>query len=265
MAFYATNFIFDDIPSEFYNLRLGVFNSAGEDISAGSDDVNLLTQKLYRRPIPLFWGAEQTPVLTFPLSVYSTSEITAQNYSDIAGWLFGQQNYKELRVCQNDMADVYFNCFLTAPQIVREGNIIRGFTTTAICDSPWGWKESKHYTYTYNTNYYTTDNIAFLNESANSFYTFPTEVKITANLYGGSVTITNTSDGSRQSVLTVLPNEVITINSDLQTISSDLITYPLYNFNLNFPRFIRGTNNLVITGNIYQLEITTPVAVKISG
>jgi phage-related protein len=265
MAFYAKNFIFNDIPSEFYNLYLGTFNGEGENITTGSDNVNLLTQKLYRRPVPLFWGAEQTPVLTFPLSVYSTSEITAQGYSEIASWLFGQQNYKVLRICQNDMVDVYFNCFLTEPEIVREGNIIRGFTATVVCDSPWGWKEPKSYVYTCNVNYYTTGYIKFLNESANSFYTYPTEVKITANLFGGTVTITNTSDASRQSILTVLPNEVITINSDLQTISSDLITYPLYNFNLNFPRFIRGVNNLVVTGNLYKLEITSPVAVKISG
>jgi hypothetical protein len=265
MAFYATRFIFDEIPSEFYNLYLGEFSGGGEATTATSNDVILLTQKLFRKPTPLFWGTEQTPVLSFPLFVYSPDEITADAFSEISTWLFGQQTYKKLRLCQDDMVETYFNCFLTAPQIIRMGNIIQGFTTTVICDSPWGWKNSKYYDYTYPDQYTITDNIAFFNESANAFYTYPTELVITGNVFGGSITIVNTTDNSRSFELDLVPNEVVTMNCDLQFISSNLVTYPLANFNLNWLRFLPNTNNIVISGNVKELEITMPVAVKVGG
>jgi phage-related protein len=266
--FYAKTFIFDDKPSEFYSLYLGEFSGSGDATTSASNDLSLLTLKLFRRPVPLFWGAEQTPVLQFPLSMYSDAkEIDAMQYSTISTWLFAQQAYKKLRICQPDMQDVYFNCFLTAPQVVRQGNIIRGFTTTVTCDAPWGWKVPKYYSYTYNPNSYSiSDTVSFLNESANGFYTYPTPLKITANTFGGSVTITNITDNSRVFTLNVLPNEVVTLDCDHQIISSTLVTYPLYNLlNQHWLRLLPGVNTLSISGNVYKIEITTPIAVKVGG
>ena len=67
MPFYADTMIFNGIPSELYNLYLGEVNDSGEASTETSQDISLLTNKLFRRPVPLFWGAESTPVLTFPL------------------------------------------------------------------------------------------------------------------------------------------------------------------------------------------------------
>jgi phage-related protein len=269
MAFYARTFIFNGIPSEFYNIYLGTFGGSGEDTNATSSDVALLTQKIYRRPVPLFYGAEQTPVLQFPLAMYSpdrTLEVTAGSFSEVATWLFGQMAYKQLRLCQNDMQEIYFNCFLTAPQITRVGNIIRGMSATVVCDAPWAWKEPISLTRTYDPDAYSVyDSFSIDNESANNFYTFPTNLVIHANIFGGSVTITNIGDNNRQFILTLLPNEIVTINCDLQTVSSNLVTYPLGGFNKNFLRFIQGTNDINITGNIKSLSLTYPVAVKIGG
>ena len=72
--FLARTFIFDDIPSETYNLELGELGNSGEATTSGSNNVELLTKKLFRRPVPLYYGAEQTPVLQFPLSAYSPED-----------------------------------------------------------------------------------------------------------------------------------------------------------------------------------------------
>ena len=264
--FFGRTFLYDGIPSEMYNLYLGELGASGEATTATSSDVTLLTQKLFRRPTLLLYGAEAAPVLQFPFYCYSPDEITGEDFSNISGWLFGGMSYKVLRICQNDIQNVYFNAFLTQPQIIRVGNIIRGFTCTVTCDSPWGWSYPRTSTYSYNANAYSiTDSISFLNVSENSFYTYPTSLIITANVFGGSVTIRNTSDGNRDFILTLLPNEVVTINNDLQLISSNLVTYPLYKFNLNFLRLVRGTNNLTISGNVASIVITYNPAVKIGG
>jgi len=262
MAFYANSFIFDDIPSEFFNLYLGELNGSGESTTSGSNDVSLLTKKLFRRPMPLFFGAEQTPVLQFPLSAYVPGEADAPDYSAVAAWLWGQQNYKVLRICQADMQQVYFNCFLTSPEIVRVGNILRAFTTTVVCDAPWGWKTPSVYTDTY-TGYSALETIAYYNESANSFYTYPTELVITANAFGGSISIINQTDSNRQFLLTLSANEVVTMNCDLQIISSSTESYPLSRFNKKWLRFVHGLNTLTVSGNISAISITSPIAVKV--
>jgi phage-related protein len=269
MPFYARSIIFDDIPSEMYNLYLGEFSGVTTDsentLSQGSSDVTLLTEKLFRRPTPLFYGAEQTPVLSFPLTLYSPNEITAQDYSLISKWLFGSMNYKVLRICQNDMMDMYFNCFLTAPQIVRTGNIIYGVTFTVVCDSPWAWKEPDTYYFDYSASEtYAYDNFSIYNASANNFYTYP-YIEMSANTFGGSLSIINLTDDSREFLLTISPNEDIEMDCDIQEISSTITTYPLSNFNNNWLRFLPGFNHLLVTGNINYLYIRSPVAAKIGG
>jgi len=263
MPFYGNSYIFDGVPSEFYNLYLGQIGGEGESTMSGSD-VSLLTQKVFRRPTPYLMGAEQTPVLTFPLSAYVPGELSAPDYSAIAGWLFGQQTYKVLRICQEDMQDVYFNAFFTTPEIIRIGNIIRAFTTTVVCDSVWGYREPKTYTYNNYAGYSTSDTIEFYNESANSAYTFPPSLVITANVFGGSVTITNVTDNNRQFIYSLDSNESVTFDNDLQTIISTTKTYPLSSFNKHWLRFLKGYNLLMFSGNIKSVGITTaPIEVKI--
>ena len=263
MPFYGKSFIFDGVPSEFYNLYLGQVAGEGESITSGSD-VSLLTQKIYRRPAPYLYGVEQTPVLQFPLSAYVPGELPAPDYSKVAGWLFGQKNYKVLRICQEDMQDTYFNVFFTIPEIMRVGNIIRAFTASVICDSVWGYREPKTHTLNGYTGVTMNDTFEIFNESANVAYTYPTSLIITSNPFGGSVTITNVTDNNRQFIFALSPNEVLTINNDLQTVSSTVNDYPLESFNKHWLRLLKGNNVFTITGSITGISITTPpIEVKV--
>ena len=270
MSFYARTFIFNGIPSEFFNLYLGDLldgtgSSTGIVSTDGSSNISLLTQKIYRRAAPLLYGVEQTPVLQFPFSVYCPDDLQAPDYSDVASWLFGQQQYLKLRICQPDMADVYFNCFLADPQIVRVGNIIRGATFTVICDAPWGYRIPKTYNFSWADGVSVNDTKVLLNQSDNNFYTFPTNLVITANSIGGVINITNTSDENRVLSVTTTGGEIITMNCYDQTIESSLVSTPLDNFNLNWLRLKKGKNVLNITGNILSMTMTHEIAAKIGG
>jgi hypothetical protein len=263
--FYAETFIFNDTPCEFYNLKLGEVNGSGEAVTVGASDVTLLTQKLFRRPVPLFYGPEQTPVLQFGLSIMSPDEITAESYSEISTWLYAQMNYKELRICEPDMQETWFDCFLTAPQIVRVGNIIRGTTCTVTCSAPWGYRPSQILTYNY-TSETISETEEIFNDTANSFYTYPTSLIITANSFGGTATITNTTDSYRESNFTFSANEILTLNCDLQTIASSLNTYPLSQFtDKHWLRLLPKYNLLTFEGNIKSIQMTLPRATKIGG
>ena len=269
MSFVAKDFIFRDIPSEFFNIHIGDSGSSGsgggEASTDGSSNVTILSQKIYRNPTVLYFGAEQATVLSFPLSMYIEGEgLDAQSYSEVSSWLFGQQSYSKLRLCQNDLIDTYFDCFLVDPKVEKVGNLIRGITCTVVCSAPWGFKSPKTSLYSWADTQTITDTINYYNSSQNSYYTYPSNLVITANSFGGSISITNVSDNSRQFLLTVSGNEVVTINCQTQTISSTVETYPIQNFNMKFLRFKKGLNILNISGAVLSISITSEIASKVA-
>jgi hypothetical protein len=269
--FSASSFIFNGIPSEFYNLYIGYSGKdskagAGESEEPASNDISLLTQKIYRRPSPLLYGVEQIPVLSFYLSMYiPNGGLDEQAFSKVSGWLFGNMQYGTLRICQNDMTDIYFRCFFTKPQTNRYGNFIRALNSTVVCDAPWGWRSPKTYNYSWLNTYDISQVINFYNETDNNYYTYPTKLVITANSFGGNITITNATDNGRQFVLTAAPYEVITFNCFDQTVSSSINPLPLQNFNGNWLRLLKGVNLLNVTGNPLSVAMTVERAVKIGG
>jgi len=266
MAFSAKTFIFNGIPSEFFNLYLGEIDGDGQSTTSLGSDVSLLTEKIFRRPVPYLYGAEQTPMLQFTLSAFFPGAMDVGFFTKISGWLFGQQNYKKLYLCQADMTDVYFNCFLTAPQIVKMGNMITGFTTTVVCDAPWGWKENYVFTQTGLT-YGGDQTVTLFNDSDNTFYTKPTAT-ITFDATGGDASIINTSDSNRETEFVGIDgSDVITLNSDIETISGTSGDTDFLNgtkFNYKWLRLVRGHNILTVNGRISSLSLSIPIAVKTS-
>jgi hypothetical protein len=222
MAFYATDFIFDGIPSEEHGLIIS--SSDGESYTAGSHNVELITDEIYRRHTPYFYGVRQAQMLDIPGSIRSINgEITQEDASYIQTWLFGQMTFKELRIVQPDMEGYYFKCFLLDPEIVRVGNIIVGFDFRIQLDSPFGYGEEITTEYTNPA----TSTVTFFNESSNNYYTYPTVIieiasTGTTNRYAK---VTNQSDNNRvfqlgDSVDKLNVSEYIIINNDLQSIMS---------------------------------------------
>ena len=262
MAFYAKNFVFDGIPSEMYGLVISS-SSSGEDTSNASTDVDIKIQTIFRRPVPYFYGVTQTPVLEFDAEVYTTeSEITQPDSALIQKWLFGQSNYKKLRIVQPDMEEIYFNCFLTKPKICRVGNIIIGYTFTVVCDSPFAWGIEKTVRYSQSN----TTNILF-NESDNVYYTYPTltiQLDGTAN---GTFLIRNITDNNRTFSMGSVgkwlqPSDLISINNDLQIVTATITPNILNTIEspITFFRLLSGSNEIYVSGNIQYVDISyTPL------
>lgn len=297
MAFWARNFIFDNISSEFHSLTISS-DSDTESWNA-SGGVELKTETIYRRPVPFFYGVQHTPVLEIPLTVMtSETEITALKANLIQKWLFGQNNYKKLQILQCDMERYYFNCFLTSPEIIRIGNIIRGFKFTAVCDAPFGWAETVTETFVNPSTIKQTPTSDFLNnysytiynQSDFSGYTYPI-LKVTtldtninndvssSNL--GYFYVDNISDNNRRtgvntpsydSTKTYLgTKQYVKMDNSLQTFnvydSSGIVpgnTNIFKNFNKKFFRLVPGYNELRLYGAIKQLDIEYTPAKRIS-
>jgi phage-related protein len=270
MAFWGRNFIFDDIPSEEYSLIISS-DDGEEGSSPATSGVELVTEEIFRRTKPYLYGVRQTPVLEIPVRFTTTEyELTQEDSSLAQQWLFGQQNYKILRILQEDMEDYYFNCFLTEPEVLRVGNIIRGFTATIVCDSPFAWGNTETYNYTFEA--FPQDYmITLLNNSQDRFYTFPT---VTFTLDGAGdhpsdvvFSITNVDDNNRTMAFTNLStDETLTINCDLEIVTSS------YGFKrissmvspIRFFRLINGVNHIKVSGRITALTFTTTPAKRIT-
>lgn len=261
MAFYGKSFVFDGIPSELYNLTIS--SLSGEETSRVAD-VELITTKIYRRPTEYLYGVSQNPVLQFPIVFHTPENLSAEDFGNVSAWLFGQQNYKKLQIFQDDMYDMYFNCFLVQPELIRVGNIIRGVKAVVRCDSPFAYTFPQTAEYTYGSPP-SSSAIIFTNYSQNSFYIYP-EIQFTMTASGGNLSITNTTDSGRIFSFTGLAaNEVITVNNDLQIITSSLSLLRLPLFNKKFFRLLPGKNVLSVTGSITNLKITYSFAKKIGG
>lgn len=257
MAFYADDFIFDGIPSEEYGLI--ITSQDGESSTNASGHVELITEEIYRRHTPYFYGVRTSNVLKIPVSIRTTeTEITAEDAAFIQRWLFGQLNYKELRIVQPDMDGMYYKCFFVDPAIIRVGNIIRGFEADILCDSPFAYQEEE--TVTIQTP--STSTLTLVNKSDDNYYTYPIvtiEVESDPQDTYNYAKITNTSDNNRvfqlgSTTSQLNSSEYVVINNDLQSIvsytnstmgtltSENRISYLQNGY---FFRLVPGINNLV--------------------
>lgn len=264
MSFYGRTFTFDGIPSENYSLTISSA-SGGDETSNLPGDVKLYTEKLFRRNDEYLFGVSIEPMLEFPVMFTTDNvELTAKDLELTAKWLFGRKNYCKLKIMQEDMSDVYYDCFLITPKIYRVGNVIRGVQAIAHCKNAWGLTDVKTWNYSFSAPV-VGQSITNNNLSDDSGYAYPSLV-ITMSALGGDVTLTNTSDSNRIFTFTGLQsNEVLTINNSLQTIVSSTGLRRLSNFNKNFFRLKSGKNIITVDGNLSSLSIAYPLAKKIGG
>lgn len=255
-GFWGRTFTFDGIPSEQYSLYISTVGGGDTDAS-GSTSVAIKQEKVFRNPVPYFYGVELGPVLEFDVSINTIDQVflSSLDASLVQKWLFGISQYKKLQVIQDDLDGTYFSCMFTEPRIYKSGNLIRGFKARAICDAPYAWSfdESLSKTYVAGAN----ETFTFLNLSDDlSTYVYPRMV-ITANQFGGQVTLTNLTESNRQTTLVSMqPNEVITIDNELKIITSSTGLKRLSNFNKNWFRFVPNLNTISIVGSISSIDFT---------
>jgi len=264
MPFYSSSFVYDSRPSSYFNLYVSEIGGDGSSTWNGASSMEIYNKKLYRRSTPYFYGSAVGDNMEFELSFTSPEDIDSRTSELIQKWLFSSRSYKKLMIVQPDMQDVYMNVILNDPQVVREGNLIRGYTCTAQCDSPFGgWKFPKTKVYTYTAE--VIDNTVTFNNSSDDGgnYLYP-QLLITMNNAGGDITITNQSDGDRVfSFIDLSPNEILTVDNSLQQISSSTDLKRMSKFNKKFFRLIPGINTIRFQGNVSSIAMTYQFVAKI--
>lgn len=267
MALWGRSFIYDGTPSEVYGLYVQNIDTNAINESMGSSSMEIYEQKIFRKPQPYYYGSTPNPKLEFDFSVFSDREIDATAFESIQRWLFSSRQYKRLAFDQWDIQDIYFDCILNNPRIVRVGNLIQGFSCSVVCSSPFALKYPQTTTYTYSASVIdSTETYLNLSDDKGD-YLYPTSLIIAMNNEVGNVSITNLDDSNRVMLFTDLSaNEVLTISPLYQTVSSSTGLKRLGNFNKKFLRLVPGKNRLRIQGNVASIQMINQwIAKKIGG
>lgn len=268
-SFNAFDFIFDDIPSHIYDLQIISFEDGGLFSGVGSSNVKIITQKVLRKSKPYYLGRTQEPVLQFPLTFGSVNEIDAIDRDLISAWLFGRSGYKKLYILQDDLQNIYFNCFLTNPEPLYIGGINYAFACQVVCDSPFAYGPERTVEQLNPDSLYT---LSIYNSSSEDDYIYP-NLEVVTNIFGvdtkATLRLKNLDDNNRITRFISLPSDdTININNDLQIISSaqGYSSDILQNFNKKWLRLVPGQNRFsVTTQEITSFTITFTERLKVGG
>jgi hypothetical protein len=278
--FYAYDFMYDDIPSQRFDLKIITFEDGGLFNGVGSSDINILTQRVLRKSTPYYLGRTQEPVLEFPLTFGTAAPISGMDRDIISAWLFGRSVYKKLYILQDDLNGAYFNCFLTKPEPLYVGNLNYAFQCTVVCDSPFAYAPEKFIS----GSIVTSGSYNLYNSSSEDEYLYPTvsfrivdgEIEY---LYGVEVgftfSITNVTDSNRIFSFEGLAiGDEIYVNNDLQIVSGlntsseppVTLTGLLNKFiDKKWLRLLPKNNVILIEGPTVSFQLTWSEKLKIGG
>ena len=174
--------------------------------------------------------------------------------------LTGKPGYSWLKIVNSDAmeTDYYYRARVSAIEYERLGIHVVGYDVTFDLDGGMAYSEEQ------TVRVRVAANKAF-NVYCNSDdlhgYTLP-KIKITAST-AGALTLTNTTDGWTSSMENMTADEVLTIDSKNELLSSSRArTYILNDFNLHWPRLLPGKNEYICDQDA-TLELTFRAARKV--
>ena len=262
--FEALTFDWANNSSINYDIYINDFeNPVGWRTEPAGSNINIISDAVPRRAEQYIYGVNQSNAQQFNIIISSPNPKSRAELDRIMSWLI-QPVPQYLSVNQPDMEFYRYHGFFTNPQTVSTSNMLLGLQFTFVVTSPFAFTFPK----TEKLNITAPLNYIFNNESGDINYLFPKLIIRPANITQ-AFSIINNSDNGREfrfNFASPFPNgnEIITVDNKLQIIqSSDGFSRQRFDqFNLNWLRFIRGANNLRITGNA-DLEICYEFARRI--
>lgn len=241
--FNAIYFTYDGVYSGDYGLYIASID--GEYVQTTSVYAPTLNIAKGIKSKKFFYsGIDYEDAPEYQFSLMSQTEIPDIARRDILSWLVGRKGFKRLYMHQKEYFGIYYNCIFTTVDIIYVGGKCHGFTLTAKFDSPYCYGEPTQKKITLAKG--VSQTIAFHNESdVLDDYVYPTLT------FSKDISIVNQSDGSRvtsYSGVETDKGEIITIDNELKIVDSTVGGDKLSNFNLNWLRFKKGINKLVISG-----------------
>lgn len=250
MSFCGDTIIFNGISSEEFGLMLvGEIDGNEQECGLLGSKVTIIEDTLLRRPSPIYYASEQNKPIEFKLVLSvmrDNTSLTRYDLAAIAGWLYGYHDYKKLIICQDDMADYFYRCKVVELEPIFIAGKTVGVIVSFRCDSPFAYMRT--------TNDVVVSpgvaNYVYYNRSNMNEYFYP-KITISATGETSEIKILNSTTGDSACIFSDIPTTGATITMDCmrQILTSNEMADVYSHCNFNFPAFIKGSNQLQLTGN----------------
>lgn len=252
MSFYGLSIIYDGRPSEEFGLMLADVGSAKQESGKVGGKLAIMEDRTSLRHDPIHYGTIQNDGLSFPISLVvsdGSRRLDRYDIAAISGWLTGHKQYKELVICQEDMAGILYRALITELEAIEVGSYIVGVRATVVCDAPYAY-------------FRCVDTViaggeaVYRNRSNLNDYYLP---KLSLSEVRAEASIVNKTTGETFSLSGMPPaKKTIYIDCANELIKSgdgaDLYEY----WNEVVPRFVRGDNLLVVSGGTLTVKNEFP-------
>ncbi len=261
MAFYGCDFIFDGVRAStflapatvgasykrlmLYNI--GSYGQGDADLSVGEIEED----RIGRRYDSLLYGIRQNDPLQFTLvfgidpdDLVGETCFTREEIARITQWLTGHQEYKILKIDQDDMTGYRYHAMITGLRLVSDGGLPVAFEATISCDGPFAYQDPITFTAVLISSDTT---LEIMNSSTiNGVYRPVFDIDLSGATY---LQLVNSDDENRTMRIDNIPTEEVSIHIDcLNQIITANTGYNLYpGFNMKFLRLVPGENDIYIT------------------
>ena len=242
------SFIYKYKSSENFGLLIAKIEA--EDFVRIGGDLEYVTHKNKTNPKTSIINSHYTEPMSFQMEIISLEPITNNDWIDICNWLASDKKYNRLKI-NNDLYEGYhMNCYMSEIEKIEFATGHHGLKVKVNCDSSFMWSDEKE------TLVYDTFPTFVEIDTHQRGYIYP-EVVISVGQSGGNISVINKTDNNRTSTITdAQANEIIELMSNPKTIVGYNHKNIYESFNKKWLRFINGTNEINIDGDIAQIEIT---------
>lgn len=248
MAFTASAFIYNGIPSDAFGLYCYSFNRKSQGNGVFGGDVTVLETRIPSRPTPLHYGVSRNDPAEFELIFGTLGPCPLDRFQSaaIAEWLIGPKEYCWLHICQPDLDYVRYRCIVSSLEQLPVNNNTVAFLAKIRCDGPYA--------------YSAVEELEIDSASAAVLpYTSPSNIQdphypvMTLELRPGAneVSVWSDRDATAKFTLSDLPMSTpttITVDNLNQVISGGAENW-YSKFNFNFFRIWPGENEIHVDGN----------------
>ncbi len=260
IAFYGDEMTFNGISCTSFGL--GMYSEdSNEKITVSNYKSDITKSYKQNKFLPKKQYEDEPKYPKISLFPLDGEPITRLELDSIEKWLHPDSKFRPLIINQDDMVGWHYNCRLQSMEAETFGNKIMMIHLVFEADSTYVWSDETTLSYTSFTN-----PIVFNNTSSEEIMC--PVYKVYMNSSGGTAKIVDSFytdvDESTMEFTGLQANEILTINTELGILSSNLRTGVFSTFVYpNFLRLDEGQHSLTITGNVTKFEILYRNAKKV--
>lgn len=249
---FYNDFILGDFRASNFGLILGTFSYSGNSEDEIGMNISTIEEFIGHNPVPVYLGHKYGDKLKLQITLVKNPVLKDLYFHEKdCRWLLrlltGNKGYQWLKIIAQELdEDLWYKAKINNVSYRRVGGHIVGIILNMECDSCFAWSKEFDINISVQANqhFYIYNDTDDLNN-----YVYPTVSMLSSS--AGTLSITNLSDNWITEIKNVRTNEIISIDSQHQIISSNLPHDLILNdFNLGWFRLIPDKNEYVSNKNI---------------